>query len=131
DALHGEDGAIDLLEDVDELPDRRWIRIDHIVAEDHGEWLRANHLARHEHRMTEAERLALADVREVDQIRDFANFGELIALAPGLEKGLELDRHVEVIFDRVLAAARHENDVVDAGRDRLFHAGLNNGLVNY
>ena len=56
--------------------------------------------------MAEAERLALADVREVDQVRDLADLVELLRLAARLEKRLELDRDVEVILDRVLAAAR-------------------------
>ena len=43
---------------------------------------------------------------------------------------LELDRDVEVILDRVLAAAGDEDDVVDAGRDRFFDAVLNDRLVD-
>ena len=43
---------------------------------------------------------------------------------------LELDRHVEVILDRVLAAAGDEDDVVDARRDRFFDAVLNDRLVD-
>ena len=45
-------------------------------------------------------------------------------------KRLELDRHVEVILDRVLAAAGDEDDVVDAGRDRLLDAVLDDRLVD-
>ena len=43
---------------------------------------------------------------------------------------LELDRDVEVILDRVLAAAGDEDDVVDAGRDRLLDAVLDDRLVD-
>ena len=45
-------------------------------------------------------------------------------------KRLELDRDVEVILDRVLAAAGDEDDVVDAGRDRFLDAVLDDRLVD-
>ena len=80
--------------------------------------------------MPEAERFALADVGEVDQVRDLADFLELFGLAARFEKRLELHGHIEVILDRVLAASRDEQDVVHAGRDRLFDAVLNDRLVN-
>ena len=51
-------------------------------------------------------------------------------LAARLEKRLELDRDVEVILDRVLAAAGDEDDVVDAGRDRFLDAVLDDRLVD-
>src|SRR5207247_9061456 len=68
--------------------------------------------------------------REVDHVRDLADLGELIALAAGLEERLELDRHIEVIFDGVLAAAGHEDDVVDARRHRFLDAVLDDRLVD-
>ena len=80
--------------------------------------------------MAEAERLALPDVREVDHVGDLADFVELIALAARLEKRLELHRDVEVIFDRVLAAAGDQDDVVDARRHRFLDAVLNDRLVD-
>ena len=80
--------------------------------------------------MAEAERLALPDVGEVDHVRDLADLVELFALAARLEKRLELHRDVEVIFDRVLAAAGHQDDVVDAGGDRLLDAVLDDRLVD-
>ena len=89
-ALHSEHGAVDLLKDVDQLSDRRRIRIDHVVAENHRKRFVADHLARHQHGVSEAERLALSNVREVDQVRDLADLGELIAFAARLEKRLEL-----------------------------------------
>src|SRR5205823_6539235 len=39
-------------------------------------------------------------------------------------------RDVEVVLDRVLPAARHENDVVDAGGDGFLDAVLNDRLVD-
>ena len=129
-ALDGEHRTVDPLEHVDQLLDRRRIRVDHVVAQDDREGLVADQLARDEHGVAEAERLALAHVGEVDQVRDLADLVELLALAARLEKRLELDRDVEVIFDRVLAAAGHQDDVVDARRDRLLDAVLNDRLVD-
>ena len=62
-ALHGEHRAVHPLEHVDHLLDRRRLRVDHVVAEDDRERLVADELARDQHGVAEAERLALADVR--------------------------------------------------------------------
>ena len=80
--------------------------------------------------MPEAERLALPHVGQVDLARNLTDFGELVLLAPRLEERLELDRHVEMVLDRVLAAARDQDDVVDAGGDGLFDAVLDDRLVD-
>ena len=87
-------------------------------------------VARDQHGVPEAERLALPDVGEVDQVGDLPDLGEQLRLAARLEKGLELDRHVEVILDGVLAAAGDEDDVVDARRHGLFDAVLDDRLVD-
>ena len=50
------------LEDVDHLPQRRRIRVNHIVGQDDRERLVADEVAGHQHGVAEAERLALADV---------------------------------------------------------------------
>ena len=126
----GEHRPAHAMENVDQLLDRRRLRIDHVVAQDDGKRLLADELPRREHRVAEAERLALAHVGEVDHVRDLADFLELRPLAARFDERLELDRHIEVIFDRVLAAAGHENDVIGAGGDRFFDAVLNDRLVD-
>ena len=73
--------------------------------------------------MAETERLALAHVGEVDQVRDLANLLEQVLLAARLEERLELDGDVEVVLDGVLAAPGDEDDVGDAGRHGLLDAG--------
>ena len=80
--------------------------------------------------MPEAERLTLPHVRHLDQRRDLADLFELRRLAALLEKTLQLDVHVEVIFDRVLAAAGDDDDVADAGLDGFLDAVLNDRLVD-
>ena len=80
--------------------------------------------------MPEAERFSLPDIREVDQVGDLADFVELLALAARLEKRFQLHRSIEVVLDRVLAAAGHQDDVVHAGRDRFLDAVLDDRLVD-
>ncbi len=46
------------------------------------------------------------------------------------EHFLEFVADVEVIFDGLLAASRDDDDLVAAGRHRLFDAVLNDGLVD-
>ena len=130
DAFDGEHRPADALEHVDHLLDRRRLRVDHVVGEDHGERLVADEIAADQHGVAEAERLSLPDVREIDHVRDLADLVQLVAFAARLEERLELHRYVEVIFDRVLAAPGDENDVVDAGSDRLLDAVLDDRLVD-
>src|SRR5215475_9254804 len=80
--------------------------------------------------MAKAERFALTHIREVYEVRDLADLGELLALASSLEEGLEFDRHVKVILDRVLSAAGDQDDVRDARADRFFDAVLDDRLVD-
>ena len=51
-------------------------------------------------------------------------------LAALIENVLQLERDVEMILHRALAAARDEQDVVDAGLDGLLDAVLNDRLVD-
>ena len=80
--------------------------------------------------MAQAQGLALADVGDVDQVRDLADLAQQIRLAAGLEERLELDRDVEVVLDGVLAAPGDEDDVVDARGDRFLDAVLDDRLVD-
>ena len=93
------------------------VAVNHVVGQNHRKGFLADERPRDE--QPEAEWLALANVGEADRARNPANFGELFLLASRFEERLELDRDVEVVLDRVLAAAGDEDDVVDAGGDRL------------
>jgi hypothetical protein len=90
----------------------------------------ADEIAGDEHGMPEAERLALPDVGKVDQVRDLPDFTEQVGLSARLEERLELHGDIEVIFNRVLPPAGDEDDVVDARGNRLFHAVLDDRLVD-
>ena len=118
------------MKDVDHLLQRRRRGIDHVIAEDHGKRLGAYQVARDEHGVAEPEGLALAHVGKVDEIRNLANLRQELRLAARLEKGLELDRDVEVILDRVLSPPGHEDDVRHAGGHGFLDAVLNDRLVD-
>ena len=47
-----------------------------------------------------------------------------------LEQVLQLEADVEVVLDGGLAAAGDDDDVLNAGVDRLLHAVLDDGLVH-
>ena len=101
------------------------------VFEDlNGPVLAVERVPRDQHRVAKAERLALSHVSEVDHVRDLADLGELFTLATRLQERFELDRHVEMILDGVLAPARDEDDIRDTGGDCLFDAVLNDWLVD-
>ena len=69
--------------------------------------------------MAEAEGLLLAHVGDRDDLGDLAHLLEQAVLALLLEHVLELEGRVEVVLDRVLAAARDDDDPLDAGVPRL------------
>src|SRR5207244_5481868 len=97
---------------------------------DDGERLVADQRLRHEDRVPEAERLSLTHVRHLNALGDFANFLELLCLATLLQEALELVGDVEMVLDRVLAAAGHYYDVRHPGLHGLLDAILNDGLVH-
>ena len=80
--------------------------------------------------MSQTERLALAHVREVDQVRDLADLGEHLVLAARFEERLQFHRDVEVILDGVFATASDQQDVVYARRQGFFDSVLDDGLVH-
>ena len=94
-------------------------RVDHVVGQDDGERLVADQLLGAEHRMAQAERLLLAHVADARHRRDAARDLQQLLLAAALERGVQLEADVEVVFHRALAAPGHDDDVLDAGGDAL------------
>ncbi len=129
-SLDGEDRPADSFEHFNHLFQCRWACVDDVVCKNDGEGLVADQIGGDEHRMTEAEWLALTHVGDVDHVGDLANLLEQVELAALLKKAFELDVDVEMIFDGVLATSGHDDDVLDAGLDGLFDAILNDGLVD-
>ena len=59
--------------------------------------------------------VSFAHVTDVDQIRDAPHLLEQVELAVSLQIFFELKGDIKMIFDGVLAAARNDDDVLDAG----------------
>jgi hypothetical protein len=100
------------------------------VAQDDREGLSPNEVLGDQDGVAEAERFTLADVRKIDQIGYLPDLGEEILLPACFEKGFELDRDIEMVFNRVLAAARDQDDVVDTGGHGLLDTVLNDWFVD-
>ena len=65
--------------------------------------------------MAQPERLRLPDGVDLHEVGQPNDLGQLVVLALGGERGLELGRAVEVVGQRLLAACRHEQHVGNAG----------------
>ena len=114
DALDRQNGAAHPLEGIDHLLDCGRLGIDHVIAQQDGKRLVADEFARDQNGVSQAERFALADVRDIDHARDLSDLVQLLTLAARFQKRFELDRDIEVILNRVLPATGDEDDVVDA-----------------
>ena len=80
--------------------------------------------------MTQSERLLLAHVGDVDHVGDVAHDGQQVLLLARFQQVLQLEADIEVIFDGGLAPAGHDDDVLDAGVNRLLDAVLNDRLIH-
>ena len=122
DLHHRDDRVVGLVIDLDQLADARPVSDDDVVGQDHREWLMADEVLRHQHRVTEPELLLLADVRHLGEVADLADLAEHLDVALLLEQVLELVGEVEVVLDRPLLARCDDDDLLDAGGDGLFDA---------
>ena len=104
--------------------------VDDVVAQEHGEGLVPDVLARHRHGVTEPEWLFLHDELDVGQRRDRADSLELRLLARRLERLLEIVAAPEVLLERAVARADDHHDVAQPGADRLLDDVLDSGLVD-
>ena len=129
--LHdGDDRCMRLPVGVDQLADARPIGDDDVVRQDHGEGLVADEILGHQHRVPEAELLLLADIRHLGQVADRPDLAKHLDVALLLEQVLELVRQVEVVLDRPFLAGGDDDDLLDPGRDGLFHRVLDDRLVD-
>ena len=81
--------------------------------------------------MAEPERFLLTDVMDLRHIRDLSDPLELVELRLVLEEVLQLEVAVEVILDGALAAARDDQDVLDARPSCLLDHELDRGDVDH
>ena len=106
------------------------VGVDHVIGQQHGERLVAHQFARLQHRVSQSERFFLADVGDVNHVRNLADDLQQVGLPALFEHLLEFVADVEVVFDRLLAAAGDDDDLIASRMHRLFHAILNDGLVD-
>ena len=79
--------------------------------------------------MSQTERLLLANVADRGQLGDGLDLGELLGLAAVVQVVLELEGRVEVILDRPLVAAGHDDQLAESGGDGLLHHVLDRKSV--
>ncbi len=129
--LHdGHDRAVGLLVGMDQLADAGPLPDDDVVGQDHRERLVAHQLLGHQDSVAQAQLFLLAYVGDLGQVRDGSDLAQLVDLAPRLQELLQLEVQIEVILDRPLLAAGDDDDLLDAGLDRLFDSVLDDRLVN-
>src|SRR2546421_3821962 len=125
-----DDRRLLLVVDLDHAAQKRGVVDHHVVAEQYGEGLVPDVLARHRHGVAEAERLVLADEVEGGELGERLHLLQEVVLALLLEHRLQLGLAVEVVLDRSLAPTVHHEDVADAGADRLFDDVLDGRAVD-
>jgi hypothetical protein len=129
--LDGNDGSGVLVEDVEELAHARHRgAADDVVAEEDAERLVAHQRAGDQDGVAEAERLLLAHVTDRGQLGDRLDLGQLLHLAAIVQVVLELEGGVEVVLDRPLVASGDDDDLRQAGGDRLLDHVLDRRLVD-
>ena len=105
--------------------------VDHdVVGEQHGERFVADVMPRNRHRVAETERVALADIVNVGEVRCELHFLQQLVLARCLEEVLELEVAVEVLLDCTLRPAGDDQDVGEAGADSFLDDVLDRGPVD-
>src|SRR5439155_3256913 len=111
--LHGRDDTpAEGVVRAEHLAQERLGWMDQVVTEHDRERLIADVRLRHRDRVSEPERLLLADVMDLRHVRDLPDPLELVELRLVLEEALELQVAVEMILDGALTAARDDQDVL-------------------
>src|SRR5688572_15584114 len=120
----------EVLVNVEQLAQAWNLAFDDVVGKDDGERFRTNQLARAKDGVSQPERLLLADVSDIDHVRNIADHLKQIRLLFHLEQLLHFEADVEMILDRALPSASDDNYVFDAGLNRFLDAILNQRLVD-
>ena len=105
-------------------------RVDQVVAQEHRERLPAHVRLGDAHRMSQAQRLALADEVDVRHLRQRPHLLQLVELPLLLEELLELDVAVEVVLDGALVAPRDDEDVGESRAHGLLDHQLDRRRVD-
>jgi hypothetical protein len=113
------------------LGEERLVRVDQVVPEHHDEWLLADVRLRQRHGVPEAERLLLADVVDVRELRDLLDPLQLVELRLLFQEPFQLEVAVEVVLDLALAPTGDDQHVLDPGARGLLDHELDRGDVDH
>jgi hypothetical protein len=117
---------------LDHLGETRLVAIVEHVGQQERERLVADNVARAPYGVTESERRLLARKAGAARLRQrLGEHCELVRLAALAERRLELRLPVEMILDRTLVAAGHEDEMLDPRRTRLVDHVLDDGAVDH
>src|SRR5260370_5968458 len=100
------------------------------IAEQNRERLVPHQILCHQHGVPQAQRLLLPRVAYLHHVTDPPHHRGLFFLPSLFQEALQRRRMVEVVFDRILSLAGHDDDVLDPRHHALFHDVLNLGLVD-
>ena len=130
--LHGQDRGAPLGILLDHLLQHRRLAHHQVVGQQHREGLVAHQALAAQHRVTQAQGLRLAHVDALHVVGlDAAHHVEQVLLVRLLQGVLELEGHVEVVFDRALVAAGDEDHLAHAGGVGFFDRVLDQRLVHH
>ncbi len=123
--------AADLAMGIDHLFQAARMGEDQVVGEQDGERLVGQEVAGAPHRVAEPHRHLLAGVGDVARRgHPVENRTQGLGLAAFEQHVLQLDAVIEMVLDRALGAAGDEDELLDAGVDRLLDGILNQWLVD-
>ena len=122
--------AFDLLARRDHVGEHRGGLGHQVVAEEDGKRLVTHVAPGDADGVTEPLRFGLADVVDVGQLGDVAHLGLLALTARLRQVELELERPIEVVFEGALPPPGDDEDVGDAGPDRLLDDVLDGRFVD-
>ena len=106
-----------------------WVQHD-VVAEQDGERLGADEVLRHEHRVPEAQLLALMDERHGAELADAPDRAQHLDVAAVLQPALQRGAGVEVVLDRAPSAGDDDDDLLDPGGDSLLDGVLDDWPID-
>ena len=127
---HGQHRSAEEIVNIEQLAQAGGLGLDYVVRQHHREGLVAHQFHGAEHGVAQAQRLLLTHVGDVDHVGDAVDDGEQLFFAARFEQVFQLEADVEMIFDGGLAAAGHDDDVLDSGMHRFLDAVLNDGFVH-
>ena len=115
---------------INQLFRRRILAGNQNITEQNRERLVTHQVLRHQHGMSQPQRLFLPRVTYLHHVADSPHHRGLLFLPFFFQEAFQSRRIVEVIFDGVFPFSGHDDDVLDPGNNALFHDILNLRLVH-